>query len=192
MIDILTHRTGIILAGGESTRMGTDKSILSYKNKAFIQYSIEAIRNLVDEIIIVSNTEKHDIFNLKRVPDLIKESGPLAGIHSGLHHSKTESNIIITCDVPQINQTVLELLIDPKNEAFDIIQLRSENKNMPLIAMYKKSCNKYLLNALERGERRVSGVLKNLNVKTITVSKTDEKYLKNINTPTEFTDELEH
>lgn len=192
MIDIITHRTGIILAGGKSTRMGTDKGILKYKNKAFIQYSIEALQNIVDEIIIVSNDVKHDIFNLKRFPDLIKNSGPLAGIYTGLYYSKTENNIIITCDVPQINQSILELLIDTKNESFDVIQLRSEQKNMPLIAHYKKRNNSHFLKALGNGERRMNSVLKNLNVKTITVSKTDEKYLKNINTPKEFTHELEH
>ena len=192
MIKALTNRTGIILAGGKSTRMGSDKGIMKFNNKAFIQYSIEALQNIVDEIIIVSNDEKHDVFNIKRVPDLIQNSGPLAGVYSGLHHSKTESNIIITCDIPQINQSVLELLIDPKNELFDVTQLRSEDRNMPLIAHYKKSKNSCFLKALNNGERRMSNVLKDLNVKTITVSKTDEKHLKNINTPKEFTHELEH
>lgn len=192
MMSSKTNRTGIILAGGKSTRMGVDKGFMKFKHKPFIQYSIDALQNLVDEIIIISNDEKYDIFNLKRVPDLMKNSGPLAGIHTGLSHSKTENNIILTCDIPQINQTILEKLIQPENEAFDVTQLRSGERNMPLIALYNKNCNSYFLNALNNGDLQMSQVLKGLKVKTITVSKKEEKYLKNINTLKEFTDELEH
>ena len=58
--------TGIILAGGKSTRMGTDKGLISYKNKTFIEHIITAIQPFVDEIIIISNLNSYDKFELKR------------------------------------------------------------------------------------------------------------------------------
>ena len=81
--------TGIILAGGKSSRMGTDKGFVMYKNKAFIQHIIEAIHPLVDEIIIVSNNPDYDVFKLKRVNDIIENAGPLAGVYTGLFESET-------------------------------------------------------------------------------------------------------
>jgi len=106
------HITGIILAGGKSSRMGTDKGFVLYKNKSFIQHIIEALQPLVDEIIIVSNNPDYDIFGLKRVSDLIENAGPLAGVYTGLDYSETENNLVISCDVPLINSETLTLLID--------------------------------------------------------------------------------
>jgi len=132
------HITGIILAGGKSSRMGTDKGFVIYKNKAFIQHIIEAINPLVDEIIIVSNNPDYDIFRLKRIDDIIENAGPLAGVYSGLYHTTTENNLVVSCDVPMINSETLSLLINEIDETSDVVQLESQGKTMPLIAAYKK------------------------------------------------------
>ena len=87
------HITGIILAGGKSSRMGTDKGFVIYKNKAFIQHIIEAINPLVDDIIIISNNPDYDVFRLKRFDDIIENAGPLAGVYTGLHFTKILQNI---------------------------------------------------------------------------------------------------
>ena len=83
------HITGIILAGGKSSRMSTDKGFVMYKNKAFIQYIIEAIQARVNEIIIVSNKPDYGIFKLKRINDIIENAVPLAGVYTGLFDSET-------------------------------------------------------------------------------------------------------
>jgi len=176
------HITGIILAGGKSSRIGSDKGFLLLKNKAFIQHIIEAMKPLVNEIIIVSNNTDYDIFNLKRVNDLIKNAGPLAGIYTGLHHSKTENNLVLSCDVPLINTKTLEKLTDNIEENTDIIQLESNSKTMPLIALYKKQCESRFLELLQQGERRLRFAVNQCNVKTIILNPELEKYTANINT----------
>ena len=132
--------TGIILAGGKSSRMGTDKSFLSLKGKPFVQYSIDALKPLVSEIIIVSDNEAYNGFGLKRVNDIIKNAGPVSGIYSGLEASTTEYNLILSCDIPLINSEILEKLINAIDDCSEIIQIESNCKTMPLIALYKKSC----------------------------------------------------
>ena len=124
--------TGIILAGGKSSRMGTDKGFVVYKNKAFVQHIIEALQPLVDEIIIVSNNPDYDVFGFKRVNDLIENAGPLAGVYTGLHYSKTENNLVISCDVPLINSETLSLLMEGIDDNTDVVQLESNGKSMPL------------------------------------------------------------
>jgi len=86
--------TGIILAGGKSTRMDSEKGLILLNRKPFIKHIIEALNPLVNSIMIVSNNSEYDIFNLKRVEDIIENSGPLAGLYSGLFHSKTENNFL--------------------------------------------------------------------------------------------------
>jgi len=175
--------TGIILAGGKSSRMGSDKGFVMYKNKAFIQHIIEAIQPLVQDIIIVSNNPDYDIFKLKRVHDLIENAGPLAGVYTGLNYTTTQNNLVVSCDVPLINTETLKKLTENIDDSIDVIQLESLGKTMPLIAMYKKQCKDICLTLLQEGERRLRVALNNLKVKTIILNKKQEKYTTNINTP---------
>ncbi len=176
------HITAIILAGGKSSRMRTDKGFVNYKNKPFVQRIIETVVPLVSETIIISNNPNYDIFGLKRYPDLIENAGPLAGIYTGLHYSKTENNLVISCDVPLINSEILERLTRDNSDEFEVVQLESQGKEMPLIARYKKSCENTFLELLNQGERRVRKALKSCSVKTITVKQANEKLTANINT----------
>ncbi len=174
--------TGIILAGGTSSRMGTDKGLILYKNKAFVKHIIEAMEPLVDNIIIISNNIAYEVFGFKRYEDLIKNAGPLAGIYTGLRYSKTENNLIVSCDVPLINTIVLQKLIDQKNDTSQVIQLQCQGKNMPLIALYKKCCEMIFLEELVQNQRKVQKALKKCIVKIVIIDKTLEKVTANINT----------
>lgn len=189
------HITGIILAGGKSSRMGTDKGFLSFNGKTFTQHSIDALSPLVDDIIIVSNDHKYDSFNLKRVEDLIENSGPLAGIYTGLYHSKTNNNIVLSCDIPMIDHIVLEELIQQNTAEVDVTLIESNNKQMPLIALYKKDCIHKCLELLNTGERRLKVLIENLKSKIILLEQPLEKHTANINTQLELNtliNELEH
>ena len=187
--------TGIILAGGKSSRMGLDKGLLSLNGSTFISHIIEAVKPIVNIIIIVSNNPEYDAFGYKRINDLIKDSGPLAGLYSGLYHSKTENNLVLSCDVPLIKTFVLEQLINFDNENFEVVQLQSQGKTMPLIAMYKKQCLHKCLELLDNNERRLRVAVAQLNTKTINNDSEWNQYVKNINTTSQFNalkHELEH
>ncbi len=177
--------TGIILAGGKSKRMGSDKGFMLYNGKPFIQHSIDALEPLVTEIIIVSNNKEYDIFKKKRVEDIIPDAGPLAGLYTGLKHSTTEDNLVLSCDIPLINTTVLKELINHSTDA-DIVQVQSQDRKMPLIALYKKKCKDQCLSLLEQGERRLRVLIEKSNTKTIILNKTLEIYTKNVNSPIEL------
>ena len=117
--------------------MGTEKGLILYKNKPFVEHIIEAMNPLVDNIIIISNNKAYKSFGFRCYEDLIKNTGPLAGIYTGLRYSKTDNNLIVSCDIPLIKTAVLQKLIDQKNDTSEIIQLQSQGKNMPLIAQRK-------------------------------------------------------
>jgi molybdenum cofactor guanylyltransferase len=189
------HITGIILAGGKSSRIGSDKGFLLLKNKPFILHIIEALKPLVSDIIIVSNNADYDIFKLKRVNDLIEDSGPLAGIYTGLHYSNTENNLVLSCDIPLINTEILRKLTILKDKNVDIIQLESNSKTMPLIALYKKHCESKFFKLLQQGERRLRFAVNKCKVKTIVLNEVLEKVTTNINTLNdlnEITHEINH
>ncbi|MCP4483763.1 MAG: molybdenum cofactor guanylyltransferase [Flavobacteriaceae bacterium] len=175
--------TGIILAGGKSSRMGTEKGLIIYKNKPFVEHIIEAMSPLVDNIIIISNNKVYESFGFKCYEDLIKNTGPLAGIYTGLRYSKTDYNLIVSCDIPLVKTIVLQKLIDQKNDASEVIQLQSQGKNMPLIALYKKSCEVIFKKELHQNQKKVQTALKKCNVKTVVIDESLEQVTANINTP---------
>lgn len=183
--------TGIILAGGKSSRMGEDKGFLKLNGKTFMSSIIAALKPIVGEIIIVSNNSEYDVFNLKRVADSMEDSGPLAGLYSGLLHSETENNIVLSCDVPLISTSVLKKLLEGAPSEAEVIQFESEGKTMPLVAMYKKKCRHHFLKLLQTNERRLRFAIDQLDVKTITLDSELGKTVRNINTISELKD-LKH
>lgn len=152
---------------------------------------IETMEPLVKSIIIVSDNSGYDMFGYRRVEDIIKDSGPLAGLYTGLFYSKTEYNLVLSCDVPLINSSILTKLIDGFDENKDVVQLSCQNKTIPLVALYKKHCMPRCLELLEKGEKRLRVALENLNTKTIAVDSNMELYVKNINTKDQL-NELQH
>jgi len=177
------HITGIILAGGKSQRMGTDKGLIIWNNKPFIKHIIDVLEPLVSEIIIVSNTNNYDAFALKRIEDDIKNAGPLAGIYSGLKASKTDYNLVLSCDIPLINTNILKQLINNIEDKIDIVQIESKGQSMPLIALYKKQCETIFHKLLLENERRLRFAVNTCNVKTILLDENLNASTANINTP---------
>ena len=106
--------TGIILAGGKSSRMGEDKGLVLLNGKPMIQYVIEALKEVVSDIIIISNNASYNKFRIPVYADLIKDKGPVGGIYTGLYHSTTELNFCISCDVPMISSDFILWLLNKK------------------------------------------------------------------------------
>ncbi|MGC1205970.1 MAG: molybdenum cofactor guanylyltransferase [Flavobacteriaceae bacterium] len=178
--------TGIILAGGKSSRMATDKGFLLLNGKPFVQYSIDALKPLVSEIMIVSDNQDYDIFGLKRINDITKNAGPVAGIYSGLEASSNEYNLILSCDIPLISSEILQQLIDNIDNESQIIQVESQGKSMPLIALYKKELASTFDTFLKNEERRLRIVIKSCKSKNIILEKEHEFSTMNVNTQNEL------
>ena len=178
--------TGIILAGGKSSRMGTDKGFLLLKNKPFVQYSIDALTPLVSEIIIVSDNSDYDVFGFKRIADITKNAGPVAGICSGLEASTTDYNLILSCDIPLIKSQILEKLINNIDDTSQIIQVESKGKSMPLIALYKKEVANTFNTFLQNDERRLRVAINSCKSKNIVLDEEDTFTAINVNTQTEL------
>ncbi len=178
--------TGIILSGGKSSRMGEDKGLLNLNGKPFMSHVIEALVPFVDDIIIVSDHKRHDVFGVKRITDKLKNAGPLSGLYSGLAYSTTSLNIILSCDIPRIDASILSLMVNAKTEENDVVIVASKGKVMPLIGIYEKRCEKTIVKLLNNGERRLQTALKALNVKTILLAEHLADYTVNINTKEEL------
>lgn len=173
--------SGIILAGGKSSRMGTDKGLILLKNKPFVEHIIHALKPVVSEIIIVSNNEVYDKFNTIRIDDLIQDAGPLAGLYTGLMHSQNNFNFVLSCDIPCISTPVLEFLLDAANPEYEIVQGQYQNESLPLIGLYQKKCLYKIKELLNQGEKRLRALAEHCTTYDLEFLDGHERSIRNIN-----------
>ncbi len=131
--------TGILLSGGKSSRMGMNKSFLKLGSKYVVEVIYEVMAGLFRNVLVITNEpERYSELGYITFADIYKDKGPLGGIHSGLIHSGTEKNFIISCDMPLINESVLRFIIDYPLES-DIKVAFADNFIQQLCGLYSKS-----------------------------------------------------
>lgn len=136
---IFRNITGIILAGGKSTRIGVNKSLLNFGDKTFIEIISDTLTEIFSRVIIISDERNtYEFLSLEIYPDIFKNKGPLSGIHSGLVNSDTERNFIISCDMPLISNKLIKFISEFQSDK-DIIVTSAENSIQPLCGIYSKS-----------------------------------------------------
>jgi molybdopterin-guanine dinucleotide biosynthesis protein A len=138
--------TGFILAGGKSTRMGTNKSLLTIGEHRVIERVADLMSDLFQEVILIANQpEEYSFLNLQMYKDIYKDIGPLAGIHSALIHSMTENNFIISCDIPLMTADVIKYIIEyPTKKSITVA--KADNFIQQLCGLYSRS----LIPAIEK------------------------------------------
>jgi molybdopterin-guanine dinucleotide biosynthesis protein A len=105
--------TGIILSGGKSTRMGENKSFLKIGGQTVIEHVCQMMKSIFGKVIIITNEpELYQNLGVEIFTDIYKNVGPIAGIHSGLFHSTTERNFIISCDIPLMNADMIKSIVE--------------------------------------------------------------------------------
>jgi len=113
--------TGIILCGGKSLRMGTEKGLVQLKGKSLISYSISLFENLCSEVIISSNSNYYNNVGLKVVSDIYPDCGPIGGLYSGLKAATNNFCMVAPCDTPFLTAQLYRHLLSYCDDAFAII-----------------------------------------------------------------------
>ncbi|PJA99818.1 MAG: molybdenum cofactor guanylyltransferase [Ignavibacteriales bacterium CG_4_9_14_3_um_filter_30_11] len=112
-----SYVTGIILAGGKSKRMGENKSFLKLGDKSVIEKITDLMKNIFKNVLLITNTtDEYKFLSIPIYEDIYKYKGPLAGIHSGLTHSITQNNFIISCDIPLMTEKMIKYIVDYKTD----------------------------------------------------------------------------
>lgn len=188
----LKNAKGYILAGGKSSRMGTDKGLLLIEGKAMIEYVIEQMQPVFDNLVIVSNNPEYEKFGLKVIPDLIKDIGPAGGIYTALNHSDSQLNFMVSCDMPFVTQEAIAFIVKNADEN-QIVLLENIGKLEPLFGVYSKECEEKWLQLIQQGKFKLQDMVLHFKVKTIPVENNEifaASFFKNINTKEDFNNAL--
>lgn len=179
--------TGVVLAGGKSSRMGTDKGVLLVNGKSMVDSIIGVLAPLVNDILIIANGTNYNYLPYTIYPDRVKDSGPMGGIYTALSHSKTNKNMVLSCDMPFITAGIIEVLINHPTES-DIVVPIHGNQIEPLCAIYDKGCIEKMGWLIENKELKLINAFKHFNVQKIIFeeNKLNGHCFTNINTPAEY------
>lgn len=176
--------TAIIIAGGKSSRMGSNKALITYNGKRLIDWAIHKVEPLVSTIIISSNTPLSGI-NYPIYADAFTDIGPLGGLHIGLAKSKTNWNLIIPCDMPNLDALVYYRLIEKTSNTLAVVPKHSNGNVEPLVALYHKSVHAYIETQIQKKDYKLVHLLNQIAVTYIDAGV--EHLFKNINYPNDLT-----
>lgn len=104
--------TGYLLAGGKSRRMGQNKALLAWKDETLLARAARTLELAADQVIVLGSPELYGGFGYDVVADKVPGLGPMGGLYSALHHSKTDWILLLACDMPLIDEPVLGGILD--------------------------------------------------------------------------------
>lgn len=158
----------IILSGGKSRRMGTNKALLPISEKPNIERIKDELEPQFQDMILVTNhQEEYEFLKIKMVSDIYPGKGPLAGIHAGLKASTNEVNLIVACDMPFVSAGLAEVFVENLRE-YDAVVPIIEGTKHPLFSVYRKKIIKEIESCLENNSLRMIHLLDNINVRYLT------------------------
>lgn len=179
--------TGIILAGGQGSRMdGLDKGLVELAGSPMVQYVLESIAPQVGYVIINAN-RNHDIYGHYGCPVIADEfegfCGPLAGMASCMRIVDTPLMVTAPCDSPFVPGDMVErLYMQMQHEDADISVAHNGDRIQPVFAMLKTGLLESMLSFLRRGERKIDKWYKMHKLALTDFSDKPDTFL-NINTP---------
>lgn len=183
--------TCAVLAGGQSRRMGVDKAFLELGGRPLIQWTLEALAGIGQEIIIVTNDpQRYAGLGARVEPDIIPGYGALGGIYTALARASCARVLVVACDMPFLSRPLLRYLIGLASQ-FDAVVPRLPEGVEPLHAVYTSACLDPIRRALARGERRIISFfpdvcLRYVDPEEIAVFDPDFRSFMNLNTPADL------
>jgi molybdenum cofactor guanylyltransferase len=177
--------TLLLLAGGESRRMGSPKPLLQVAETTLIEWLAGRLRPAFEDFLVAAGRPDQLPTGLRDrfVPDRRPGAGPLAGIEAGLGASQQATVVAVACDMPYVTAE-LALRIATACEGHDAAVPRVAGRPEPTCAAYGRGALKAISAALERGDLRASDVLAGLDVNWL--HDVERGQLYNLNTPAEF------
>ena len=186
--------TGLILAGGASSRMGRNKALIEMDGQPLVARVAAALQPLTTERLIIANDPApYRFLGLPIIPDIEPGYGPLMGLYSGLKAASGELALLVAVDMPFLSPDFLRYLLTLA-PGYDVVIPEAEGRLHPLCAVYRRaSCLPPIQEAIARGQRRLIAFHPQVRVRRVPEEELrqvspDLRALINVNTPEELAD----
>ena len=179
-----------ILAGGASSRMGTDKSQLLIERQTFTDRIAETLLKLTDSVRVVG--KQMDGSSLPSVADVYPNWGALGGLHAALTACTREWAIVVACDLPFVTAELFSLLAEKRLDHEAVVPVQPDSRPQPLAALYRvEPCRKRATELIDAGRRRPLDLLEAVKTRWVSFAELRnldqaERFFVNINTPSDY------
>lgn len=186
--------TGVLLAGGQSRRMGRDKRFLLLEGRSLLERALAVLETIFPEVLVSVAEPVPELAGLRHpvVTDLLPGAATLGGVYTGLLKASHPYVFAAACDMPFLNRSVIESLTDMADEA-DIVMVRLAGKLQPTHAVYSKACLPLLERMIQDGNLKIQSLVEDqsLSVRIVDaeVFKQADPHLlsfMNVNTPADL------
>lgn len=192
--ELILKINAILLAGGESSRYGENKALLSFKNKPLIEYVYNKLNRYFDNVIIIGPPETYSFIEGAEIKeDIIKNKGPLGGLYTGLYYSSTEYNFLVGCDMPFLDKdyfSFLEKKLEREliTDKYEILVSQYNGYLEPLAAVYSRKLLDKIKASLVSSELKIKSIYNKSRIKIINEEELEnyfdlKKLFFNINYP---------
>jgi molybdopterin-guanine dinucleotide biosynthesis protein A len=177
---------GLVLAGGESRRMGRDKALLVRDGQSQLAHIAALLERLTDRVYVSTRSEQQDESERSRfvqIVDRYENIGPIAGILSALEEHPQTDWLVVACDLPNIDEPTLRYLISNRSQKKPFTAFRSSYDDLPepLCALYQSGSDGILRQFIDDGIVCPRKILIRSDTKLL--KQPDPRSLDNINTP---------
>lgn len=169
--------TGAVLAGGHSSRFGSNKALQAIDGTTFLGHAIETLQPLCSEVVISAsrrNADDYSSYGLRIINDTDEDLGPLGGIVSLLAAIHTDWLLVLTCDMPWLSSASLQQLLDGA-EGYEAVSF----DHSPLPLLIRRSALPVVQNQIATGQLSIKALLSNLQ--THYIIRCNERELSNVN-----------
>jgi molybdopterin-guanine dinucleotide biosynthesis protein A len=183
--------TGLILAGGKSTRFGKNKALVELDGIRLIERVIQVMGSVFQRLIILTNSpHEYAYLNLPMVEDLIKGLGPIGGLYTGLESISDDAGFFVACDMPFLSESLIRHMVEIRDD-FDVVLPKIDWKIEALHGLYTKSCLPTIKELIDSQEYQVIRFFPKMRVKYLGENEIREfdpqlKSFFNINKPNEL------
>jgi molybdopterin-guanine dinucleotide biosynthesis protein A len=159
--------TGVVLAGGKSRRIGTNKALLPFEGSTLLGRAVEVLGAVAEKVwVIVDSAEGCYSSEAAVKEDVCPNCGCLGGIYTGLMAAETEYSFVLACDMPFMRSEFLSFLAAHVKD-WDVVIPKTAKGYEPLCAVYSKACLNPIRNQLEAGRFKVTGFLGEVRVRIV-------------------------
>jgi len=186
----MNQTEAFILAGGASSRMGTDKSRLTLDGQLFIDRIAETLLEVSSKVTVVG--QRCDDLKLDSIADIYPKWGALGGVQTALSACQAEWALVVACDLPFVTSALCKRLAALRESHQAVVPIQPDSTPQPLCALYRiNPCLAQATQLIEAGHRRPLDLIERVNTRWVGFSELQdlrgaEKFFVNINTPEDY------
>ncbi len=180
---------GLVLAGGESRRMGQDKALLDHNGQSQLAFVVDLLGAVVDKVFVSTRSDQaadEERGRYEQIVDRFDNIGPVAGILSALEEHPNVDWLVVACDLPNIDEQTIRYLLDRRSDTQPFTAFTSSHDGLPepLCAVYRNGCRDVVQAFVDDGLICPRKIL--IRSDTCLLAQPNSAALDNVNTPADL------